>query len=72
MSYNSIQLNRSDVEELLELIGAVESNEGFDGIIKLTSDNSSGIGAIVEAEVKVSYNGLPGVFRKTITNESSW
>lgn len=66
---NSIYLHRDD---LLDILKFMDSFKEVD-IVEVTSDNSSGIGQIVEANLHhVDLNGLKVKVSKTIVDETSW
>lgn len=64
-----VTLHRDDIATILNLIDRMSP---LDGMVTLHVDSSSGIGQIVIAELPVNMNGVPGHFRHTIIDESSW
>lgn len=64
---NQFYLHKEDLEEILKFI----EDMGVDCAL-VSSDTSSGIGAIVKATVVVKTNGHSGEFTKTISDETSW
>ena len=64
--------------ELKELINIVETMNPPDtlmlmaGRVRITVDNSSGIGSIIKASVPVAVGERWGDWTTTITNESDW
>ena len=70
MSINSIRLSRDDLQKIIDLVDQL--NDGMGDSVTIISDNSSGIGQVIEIECPIVYNGIQGVFRKTIVDESSW
>jgi hypothetical protein len=71
---NEITLHRDDLEMILRLIDNIApdiENLGT-GYVTIYSDQSSGIGQLVHAEVDVTVNGIRGKFKQQIVDESSW
>jgi hypothetical protein len=71
---NEITLHRDDLEAILRLIDNISpdiENLGT-GYVTIYSDQSSGIGQLVHAEVDVTVNGIRGKFKQQIVDESSW
>ena len=73
---NEITLHRDDLEKILQLVdklnpvdGSLKVNEGY---VTIYSDQSSGIGQTIDAEVDVEIDGLFGKFRQAIVDEGSW
>jgi hypothetical protein len=70
-----VTLHRDDIVNILNLIdkvNPVSDNTIGSGCVMLHVDQSSGIGAIVTAELPATVNGLKGTFRQKIMDESSW
>jgi hypothetical protein len=70
-----VTLHRDDLLTLLKLIDSVNPVDDKllgAGYVTLHVDSSSGIGSIVIAELPVNMNGVRGLFRHTIIDESSW
>ncbi len=71
---NEITLHRDDLETILRLVDAISpdiENLGT-GYVTIYSDQSSGIGQLIDAEVDVVVNGIRGKFKQSIVDESSW
>lgn len=65
----SIYLHRDDLEDILKFMNNFPDAE----IVEVTSDKSSGIGQIVEANLHhIDLNGLKVKVSKTIVDETSW
>jgi hypothetical protein len=72
---NEITLSHKELKELLEIVEAMNPPDTLmlgTGTIKISVDNSSGIGCIVKATVPVKYGDRWGDWTTTITDESSW
>jgi hypothetical protein len=70
-----VTLHRDDIVTILNLIDKVNpisDNTIGSGCVTLNVDQSSGIGAIVTAELPATVNGLRGFFSQKIMDESSW
>lgn len=65
---NTVHLHRDDVETILQFIKKYPEVE----YVTITSDNSSGIGAIVNASINTVINGDVVTLVKHIVDESSW
>lgn len=69
MQINQIYLHKDDLESILKFLNSFEDKD----IVLVTSDNSSGIGAIVKASViGATVNGQVVTVTKDIVDESSW
>lgn len=71
----SVKLHRDDLETILKIVDQLNPPNDAQlgsGWVTITEDNSSGIGSIVEIEVPVEINGMTGIFKRTIVDESSW
>lgn len=69
MTINSVYLHIDDVESLLKFMKAFPECQ----IAEITSDTSSGIGAITKATLHhVDLNGMRVAVTKTLVDESSW
>jgi hypothetical protein len=64
---NTICLSRTDVEKLKSLSCFSE-----DGTITLKSDDTSGIGITLTAELPAKIGGIPGIFSVILNNYKSW
>ena len=65
---NSIYLHKEDLEQLVKFMDSF----GHD-IVEITSDNSSGIGSIIDAHLHgVTINGQIVTVKKNLADESSW
>jgi hypothetical protein len=65
---NTIHLHRDDVETILQFIKKYPEVE----YVTVTSDTSSGIGAITDAAINTVINGDCVTLTKHIVDESSW
>jgi hypothetical protein len=65
-----IYLNRRELKEIIELLERTVEDEAVQ--VKITSDNSSGIGSVVTATVPVKVNEYHGEFTVTISDENDW
>jgi len=71
---NQITLHRDDLETILRLVDSISpdiENLGT-GYVTIYSEQSSGIGQLIDAEVDVTVNGIRGKFKQSIVDESSW
>jgi len=70
-----ITLHRDDLETILRLVDQLNPPDDMklaSGYVTIYSDQSSGIGQLIDAEVDVELNGLVGKFKQRIVDESSW
>ena len=65
---NIVYLHRDDIETILQFIKKYPDAE----FVTITSDNSSGIGSIIDASVKTIINEDFVTVTKHIVDESSW
>ena len=66
---NSIYLHRDDLQNIMKFMDNFPDVE----IVEVTSDTSSGIGALIKAHLHhVDLNGLHVEVTKTIVDETSW
>jgi hypothetical protein len=65
---NTICLSRTDLEKLQVILSCFPENES----ISLKSDDTSGIGTILTAEIPVKINDISGIFSVVLTNYKSW
>ena len=65
---NTIHFHRDDVETILQFIKKYPEVE----YVTVTSDTSSGIGAITNASINTIINGDVVTLTKHIVDESSW
>jgi hypothetical protein len=65
---NKVHLHRDDVETILQFIKKYPEVE----YVTVTSDSSSGIGAIIDASINTVINGDVVTLVKHIVDESSW
>jgi hypothetical protein len=65
---NQISLHRDDVETILQFIQKYPEVE----YVTITSDTSSGIGAIIDASINTVINSDVVTLTKHIVDESSW
>jgi hypothetical protein len=66
---NEIYLHREDLESILKFLNSFPDKD----IVLLTSDTSSGIGALIKASViGANVNGNVVTVTKDIVDESSW
>jgi hypothetical protein len=63
-----ISLHRGDLEAILKFSKKYPDTE----YISITSEDSSGIGPIINASIKTIINGDDVIVTKSIVNESSW
>lgn len=67
---NSVYLHKEDIQTLLDFMEAFPTSSN---IVEVTSDSSSGIGAVVTARLHgVDMNGHLVTISKTLVDESSW
>ena len=77
---NEITLHRDDLETILRLVDNLNPAHGDvqfgtklgSGYVTIYSDQSSGIGQLIDAEVDVDLNGIRGKFKQRIADESNW
>jgi hypothetical protein len=72
---NEITLHHRELKELLDIVEAMNPPDTLilaAGTIKVSVDNTSGIGSIVSATVPVKCGDRWGDWTTTITDESSW
>jgi hypothetical protein len=70
-----ITIHRDDLETILRLVDQLNPPDDMklaSGYVTIYSDQSSGIGQLIDAEVDVELNGLVGKFKQRIVDESSW
>lgn len=70
-----ITLHRDDLEKILTFVDKLNSPTNVRvsaGYVTIYSDQSSGIGQLIDAEVDVELNGLYGKFKQRIVDEGSW
>ena len=70
-----ITLHRDDLEKILKMVDALNPADTLRlsaGYVTIYSDQSSGIGQLIDAEVDVELNGQHGKFKQSIVDESSW
>jgi hypothetical protein len=70
-----ITLHRDDLEKILTFVDKLNSPTNVRvsaGYVTIYSDQSSGIGQLIDAEVDVEHNGLYGKFKQRIVDEGSW
>lgn len=65
---NTVHLHRDDLETILQFIKKYPEVE----YVTITLDNSSGIGAIIDASINTVINGDVVTLVKHIVDESSW
>lgn len=65
-----IILTRQDVVSIMTMIEAFTKGDVY---VRVRSDSSSGIGAVVTATIdNIEIHGLIGSFTKTLVDEGSW
>jgi hypothetical protein len=72
---NEITLTHRELVELLEIVESMNPPDTLmlgSGTIKISVDNTSGIGSIVKAIVPVKCGDRWGDWSTTITDERSW
>ena len=72
---NEITLHRDDLVTILRLIDTLNPDRDDQlgaGYVTIYSDQSSGIGQLIDAEVDVTVDGIRGKFKQQIVDESSW
>lgn len=72
---NEITLNHRELKELLEIVEEINPPDTMmlaAGTIRISVDNSSGIGSILKATVPVKVGNRWGEWTTNITDESSW
>jgi hypothetical protein len=70
-----ITLSYNELKELIDIVERMNPPDTLilaAGTIKVSVDNSSGIGSIVKATVPVKVGNRWGDWTTTITDESSW
>jgi hypothetical protein len=70
-----ITLHHRELKELLELVETMNPPDTLllaSGTVKITMDNSSGIGSILKATVPVKQADRWGEWTTNITDESHW
>lgn len=65
---DKIYLTRGDLQDINTVLKNFPDVEQF----CLTADTSSGIGAIIELEFETEINGVTGIFKAGIADESTW
>ena len=71
----TLHLHRDDLEKILKLVDELNPNASLRlsaGYVTIYSNQSSGIGQLIDAEVDVELNGLYGKFKQRIVDEGSW
>jgi hypothetical protein len=69
MTKTSIYLHRDDLQSILQFMDAFSDSH----TVEITSDNSSGIGTIVDAHLHaVDMNGMKVTVTKNLVDENSW
>ena len=72
---NEIRLSHRELIDLLEIVETINPPDSLmlaAGTIKVSLDNSSGIGSILKATVPVKVGDRWGEWTTTITDESYW
>ena len=72
---NEITLNHRELKQLLEIVETMNPPNAMiiaAGTIRVSVDNSSGIGSIVKATIPVKQGDRWGEWTTNITDESSW
>ena len=72
---NEITLNHKELKQLLEIVETMNPPNTMmlaAGTIRVSVDNSSGIGSIVKATIPVKQGDRWGEWTTNITDESSW
>jgi hypothetical protein len=72
---NEITLNHRELKQLLEIVEIMNPPNTMmlaAGTIRVSVDNSSGIGSIVKATIPVKQGDRWGEWTTNITDESSW
>lgn len=72
---NEITLHRDHLEKILALVDKMNPADTLKlsaGYVTIYSDQSSGIGQLVDAEIDVEIHGIHGKFKQRIVDESSW
>lgn len=72
---NEITLSHRELVDLLEIVETINPPDSLmlaAGTIKVSLDNSSGIGSILKATIPVKVGDRWGEWTTTITDESSW
>lgn len=64
-----ISLRKENLEKILDVMDKV--NPSYD-YVKISEDNSSGIGPVVLAEFEVKINGVTGSFKTVIIDDKDW
>jgi hypothetical protein len=70
-----ITIHRDDLEAIIKLVDAMNPAGTLklgSGYVTIYSDQSSGIGQLIDAEVATEINGIVGKFKQRIVDESSW
>jgi len=72
---NEIRLSHRELIDLLEIVETINPPDSLmlaAGTIKVSLDNSSGIGSILKATIPVKVGDRWGEWTTTITDESYW
>jgi hypothetical protein len=70
-----ITIHREDLEAIVRLIDQLNPPDDMKigaGYATIYCDTSSGIGSLIDAEVVTEVNGIYGMFKQRIVDESSW
>jgi hypothetical protein len=70
-----ITIHRDDLEAIIRLIDELNAPDDMkigSGYATIYCDTSSGIGSLIDAEVVTEVNGIYGMFKQRIVDESSW
>jgi hypothetical protein len=70
-----IYLNRRELQKIIDFVDMINPPDTMRlgaGSVKITVDDSSGIGSIVKATTVHEAHGTYGEFTITVSDESSW
>ena len=69
ISMNTIKIHKDDIKNILTTLDRFPD---VNGTITLVTDHSSGIGYTLAVVFDTTINGIPGVFKVDLTDESKW
>jgi hypothetical protein len=75
MKMTEIYLNYRELKEILSIVEELNPPNTLmlqSGVVKITMDNSSGIGSLVKATIPVKVGDRYGDWTTNITDEGNW
>lgn len=69
ISMSSIKIHKDDIKNILTTL---ERFPDVSGNVTIVTDASSGIGYTLSVVFDTTINGIPGVFKVDLTDESKW